>query len=31
MEEEIRKTVILRYIKRESPKAIYESLERSNC
>lgn len=29
MEEEIRKTAILRYIKGESPKAIYESLERS--
>jgi hypothetical protein len=28
MEEEIRKTAILRYIKGESPKAIYESLER---
>jgi hypothetical protein len=28
MEEEIRKTAILRYIQGESPQAIYESLKR---
>ena len=29
MEEEIRKTAILRYIQGESPQAIYKSLQRS--